>query len=60
MINLLKNIWKTISSFFSKDNKIVFSGKNSTIFIDSNNNNIQNGHIIDIDEKSETIEIKNV
>ena len=60
MINLLKNIWKIISNLFSKGNKIVFSGRNSTILIDSDNNNIQNGQRIDIDEKSETIEVRNL
>ena len=57
MINILKTIWEKLSSLTGKKFNSIISGRNSTNII-GNNNNVNNGQEIEIDEENETIIIR--
>ncbi|MCI6592190.1 MAG: hypothetical protein MSH65_05930 [Spirochaetia bacterium] len=57
MGDFLKCIVKFFSSLFSKENKTIISGRNSTNII-GEHNTVNNGQIIEVDGENETLIIK--
>ena len=56
MISILKKIFDSVISSLKNGIKINFSGRNSTNII-GHHNTVNNGQIIEIDEKNESITI---
>lgn len=53
----MDTIRKIISSLLKNDNKTIISGRKSTNII-GDNNNVNNGQIIEVNEATETLVVK--